>query len=140
MKTVTRDRVADASALAAIAFRESRADELAKVLDGATLHAPAILAFELTNTAWKKTTPSAGFSRGRRDTAREHSDPAIDIVPADPVEVLHLASATSLTAYDAAYLWVAHRLAAPLVTLDRRLETVARGWGYLDGGRSTVLT
>ena len=129
MKTVTRDRVADASALAAIAFRESRADELAKVLDGATLHAPAILAFELTNTAWKKTRRQPDSLEAVAIQLPSILTLPIDIVPADPVEMLHLASATSLTPYDAAYLWVAHRLAAPLVTLDRRLETVARGMG-----------
>jgi predicted nucleic acid-binding protein len=36
-------------------------------------------------------------------------------------EVVDLASATGLTAYDASYLWLARHLGAPLVTLDSRL-------------------
>jgi len=35
--------------------------------------------------------------------------------------VLALAASTGLTAYDASYLWLARRLSADLVTLDRQL-------------------
>ena len=43
------------------------------------------------------------------------------------VQVLALASATGLTAYDASYLWLARRLGAPLVTLDAQLARAAAG-------------
>ena len=36
-----------------------------------------------------------------------------------------VAAATGLTSYDASYLWVARRLGAELVTLDRQLEKAA---------------
>ncbi len=40
-------------------------------------------------------------------------------------EVVSLALATGLTAYDASYLWLARLLGAELVTLDRRLAAAA---------------
>jgi len=43
----------------------------------------------------------------------------IQVPPEDLVEV---ARRTGLTAYDAAYLWLARELGAALVTLDDRLE------------------
>jgi predicted nucleic acid-binding protein len=46
-------------------------------------------------------------------------------VPIDPPEVVALAEATGLTAYDACYLWLARTLRADLITLDRRLAAAA---------------
>ena len=43
-------------------------------------------------------------------------------MPVDQDEVLFLAERTSLSVYDASYLWLAQILGAELVTLDRRLE------------------
>jgi hypothetical protein len=40
--------------------------------------------------------------------------------------VLTLAAATGLTAYDASYLWLARRLGAKRVTLDRQLAAAAQ--------------
>jgi predicted nucleic acid-binding protein len=39
--------------------------------------------------------------------------------------VVYLADKMGLTAYDASYLWLARRLDAELVTLDRKLAAVA---------------
>jgi predicted nucleic acid-binding protein len=36
-----------------------------------------------------------------------------------------LAAETGLTAYDASYLWLSHRLRVPLVTLDSKLAQAA---------------
>jgi predicted nucleic acid-binding protein len=43
---------------------------------------------------------------------------AIDLLPVDPDEVLAVSLETGLTIYDGAYLWLARRMAAELVTLD----------------------
>jgi predicted nucleic acid-binding protein len=48
---------------------------------------------------------------------------AVEIVAVDHHEVVRLAEAFGLTAYDASYLWLARRLDAGLITLDRRLAT-----------------
>jgi predicted nucleic acid-binding protein len=49
---------------------------------------------------------------------------------ADVLEVFRFTVRTRLTAYDAAYLWLARSLAADLVTLDEKL---ARAWTRLQG-------
>jgi predicted nucleic acid-binding protein len=49
--------------------------------------------------------------------------PTIEIVEIDHAGALRLAEATGLTAYHAAYLWLAQKLSAKLVTLDGQLNT-----------------
>jgi len=49
----------------------------------------------------------------------------IAMVDVDHRDALALAERTGLTAYDASYLWLARTLGAELVTLDRRLKSVA---------------
>ena len=46
---------------------------------------------------------------------------AIEEVAVDHDGALELAAATGLTAYDASYLWLARKLGAELVTLDKQL-------------------
>jgi predicted nucleic acid-binding protein len=48
----------------------------------------------------------------------------IGIVEVDQGEALVLAERSGLTAYDVSYLWLAGRMSAELVTLDRQLEAV----------------
>ncbi len=43
-------------------------------------------------------------------------------------EVVRLGLATGLTAYDAAYLWLARALGMPLVTLDKTLGAHAKNF------------
>ena len=116
--------VVDASALAALAFAEPSADLIAKRLQGATVFAPTLLRFELANTAWKK------IRRQPSDAVRILT--ALDLVlsprwgidwrEVDPADVVIIARATGLSAYDASYLWLAGFLGADLVTLDARLS------------------
>ena len=118
--------VVDASALAALAFAEPSADVVARRLHGATVFAPTLLRFELANTAWKK------ISRQPAEAARILA--ALDIVlsprwgigwrDVDPTDVVLIARASGLTAYDASYLWLAGTLDADLVTLDKELASV----------------
>jgi predicted nucleic acid-binding protein len=49
----------------------------------------------------------------------------VETVAVDHAAALDLAEATSLTAYDASYLWLACALAAELVTLDRKLTAAS---------------
>jgi predicted nucleic acid-binding protein len=50
---------------------------------------------------------------------------AIEIVEIDHTDTLGLAETFGLSSYDAAYLWLADKLAAELVTLDKLLQTAA---------------
>jgi predicted nucleic acid-binding protein len=119
----------DASALAAVAFGESRAVEVDARIARKTLLAPALLPFELVNVAWKK-------SRRQPATAEEISKQLgsilrvpVTVVAVDHEEALQLALLWGLSGYDASYLWVAWRRSVELVTLDRRLAAVAAEMG-----------
>ena len=115
--------VVDASALAALVFQEPEGDAVRQRLDGAAVFAPALLQFELMNTAWKK------VRRQPADAAKILT--ALSLVldeksgliwqDVDARDVVLLAHATGMTAYDASYLWLAGSLGADLVTLDDAL-------------------
>ena len=120
--------VVDASALAALLFGEPDGAAIAERLHGASLVAPALLPFEMANICLKKLRRypeqrqaliAAYALMGRMDIT------AVDV---DHTEVLDLAERSGLTAYDASYLWLARKLGAKLVTLDKKLEEAdARG-------------
>ena len=117
--------VVDASALAALIFQEPESEAIRDRLAGATVFAPALLRFELTNTALKK------VRRQPVDAVKILTALAIALddrtgliwQDVDARDVAILAQAAELTAYDASYLWLAAVLGADLVTLDRRLAT-----------------
>jgi len=114
-------RVVDASALGALLFGEPKAEEIAERLSGATLVAPAILWFEVASICLKKIKyhPQAA---GRILSAFGYVHQlAIQQVDVSHAEVIDLARKKRLTTYDASYLWVARKLRAELVTLDKRL-------------------
>ncbi|MET0216277.1 MAG: type II toxin-antitoxin system VapC family toxin [Vicinamibacterales bacterium] len=115
--------VVDASALAALIFQEPESEAIKDRLAGATVFAPALLRYELTNTALKK------VRRQPLDAVKILTALAIALddrtglvwQDVDARDVALLAQAAELTAYDASYLWLAGALGADLVTLDRRL-------------------
>lgn len=120
-----RLKLIDASALAAILFGEPDAEELAERLEGHALAAPHLLPFELANVCRKKAAQQPELARqlyGRLDRL-----PILDLrlLTVDPAAVAELSVESSLSAYDAAYLWLARFLGVELVTLDRRLARAA---------------
>ncbi len=119
------DKVIDTSALAAIAFQEREERAMRERLTGHQLHAPALLRFEMANVCLKK----MRADRNNRDAiAVQHAQSlALPIreYDVDHADVLKLAEASGLSAYDASYLWLAQKLGAELVTLDERLKKAA---------------
>lgn len=117
--------VVDTSAVAAIAFGEPEGEALARQLDGATIFAPTLLAFELANTAWKKIRREPDL-RGPILTSLERTLSGSGILwqAVDPADVTFVALTLGCSAYDAAYVWLAGNLGADLVTLDRRLANL----------------
>lgn len=115
--------VVDASALGAVVFNEPHADVVRRRLAAATVFAPTLLKFELANIAWKKA------ARQPADAAKIVRSLALAVEPrwnivwqdVEAADVVLLARASGLTAYDASYLWLAGSLGADLITLDRRL-------------------
>jgi predicted nucleic acid-binding protein len=128
-------KVVNASALAALLFGEPEAAAIAARLEGSDLFAPTLLDYEIASVCLKKL---------RRDPQRRdamlaafalYARMAIEIVEIDHADALRLAEAVGLTIYDAAYLWLARKLVAELVTLDKRLQSAAAERGAVDGLR-----
>lgn len=116
--------VVDASAIAAVLFGEPEGATIRAHVRGETLVAPQLIDYELANVCWKKIrrrpekqpqvlTMLAGLE-------------ALSIVrlPVPVMEVVALAAQTGLTAYDAAYLWLARSRDIELVTLDDKLARI----------------
>ena len=119
-------KIVDASALAAMLFGEADAEWVAEQLATFGLVAPTLLSYEIANVGLKK--------MRRHPARRAEIAQAFGMLPeygvaetdVDVEAVLLLAERKRLSAYDAAYLWLAIELGADLVTLDRRLATAAR--------------
>ena len=114
--------VVDCSALAGLVFREDWFETAQDRLLGHTLHAPHLLSSEIASVALKK------HRRGEPhalDGLAAAASLAITLHPTDPVAVVELAQRYQLTAYDAAYLWLAAQLRCPLATFDDKLGLAA---------------
>jgi predicted nucleic acid-binding protein len=94
---------------------------VAERLAGAKLYAPTLLGFELANICLVKRRRHPAQAATLLAAYRLRGRLGIEEVAVEPEAVLALAEAKGLTAYDAAYLWLAQRLGAELVTLDRQL-------------------
>ena len=125
----TEVKIVDASAIAAIMFDEPEADDMTRRVRGAILVAPALLQFELANACVIKLRRYAD----QRDTILQafaiQGGLTIETVEVDHTARLVLAERYRLTGYDASYLWLAQRLNADFVTLDRPLRRAAATLG-----------
>jgi predicted nucleic acid-binding protein len=117
--------VVDCSALAAMLFAEPEAEAAAAMLVERRLHAPSLLPYEIANVARGKLR-SGAQADAVQAALGEFAELRIEIHPAPARQLLALASQYSLSAYDAAYLWLAGELQAPLATFDRRLAEAAQ--------------
>ncbi len=87
---------------------------------------PSLLGYELASVAAAKA--------GRHGVEASAARAALEALAAldlerhevDPEQVFDLALRYRLTAYDAAYLWLAAELGAPIATFDARLGAAAR--------------
>ena len=117
--------VVDCSVLAALLFAEPQADDAAALLRQRAVHAPSLLPYELASVARKK--QRAGASALEIDTAlTDFAQQRIELHPVPPAAVIALAAPHGLSTYDAAYLWLAAELRAPLLTFDQRLARAAQ--------------
>ena len=115
--------VVDASAIAAVIFEEEGAEEVVRRLEGAVVYAPALMRFELANTAVKK---ARKFPAHSTKFLARLSDGLVRLskvrfCEVHAVDVALIAQATGLSAYDASYMWLAGWLEADLITLDKKL-------------------
>lgn len=121
--------VVDASAMAAVTFKEPEGPAVVERLRAHTLVAPRLMAYELANIAVTKirTYPDRAAWLIKALTRALAEDVAITWSDVEYEEVADLAARTGLSAYDASYLWLAEHLEAELVTLDRKLARTAAG-------------
>lgn len=123
--------VVDASAVAAVLFDEP---EAAPVIAGASgpLLAPGLLRYELASVCELKLRKNPGQAKLTLQRYQLLSGLDIEFAEPDWDALPLLARQWNLTAYDAAYLQLALKRRAPLVTLDARLaeaydKATARG-------------
>ncbi len=124
--------VVDCSLVCALLFDEpDRLDAQAR-LAGRRLMAPQLLDHEVVNVAVQKQRrgmPAAVVEQALRDYLEQD----LELVPTDLMGQFILAQRYALSAYDAAYLWLAAELKAPLATFDRRLgDAATRHLGALE--------
>jgi predicted nucleic acid-binding protein len=118
-------KVVDASALGALLFEEPEAERVLAALNSGLLVAPALLEFELANICVIKIRRHPSQRQFLRRALGLRKRMAIETAAVPTDDVVTLAETTGLTAYDASYLWLARRLNAELVTLDRKLGEAA---------------
>ena len=117
-------RVVDASAVAAVLFDEPEAEDVEARLRGSRLLAPNLLPYEIANVCWKKCLRRPRERTGLRAALARLAHLGVGLRPVSASSMVALALETKLSVYDAAYLWLALEIGAPLVTLDRRLADV----------------
>jgi predicted nucleic acid-binding protein len=116
--------VVDCSVVAAVLFDEPSRDAAAQALAGKDLFAPELLADELVSVAVKKT--RHGLEAVVRQALVDFTELELTRCRCDVHAQWRLALQYDLSAYDAAYLWLAAELGAPLATFDERLGGAAR--------------
>ncbi|MBI2853998.1 MAG: type II toxin-antitoxin system VapC family toxin [Chloroflexi bacterium] len=114
-------KVVDASVIAAWCFREPRASEALGILRGSDLHAPILLAYELTSIARRKAIVYPEKAPVLEEALQTALAVPIHWREVDHLAVLRLAVESNLTTYDAYYLYLAKRLGLPLATFDQQL-------------------
>jgi predicted nucleic acid-binding protein len=122
-------KVVDASALAAIIFKEPEREKVAHRLEGARLVAPALLGFEIVNACLTKLRRHAELRASILQAYLLQGELMIESAEVDHAGVFIMAEQFRLTGYDASYLWLARRLSSELVTLDRPLGRAAAALG-----------
>ena len=117
--------VVDSSLMCALLFDEPERDNALAQLAGRQLLAPQLLDHEIVNVAVKKHRrglPIAVVEQGLQDYLEQD----VELFQTDVMAQFALAERYALSAYDAAYLWLAAEFKTPLATFDARLADAAR--------------
>ena len=117
--------VVDCSVLAAVLFEEPARDQALARLAGRSLHVPTLIDHEIASVALKKHQqgwPAESITLALADFAEQ----ALELHRSDVSAQCEIAQRYGLSAYDAAYLWLAADMKAPLATFDRKLGEAAQ--------------
>lgn len=118
--------VVDAGILAAFIFLEPEATETEARISRYTLFAPNILPLEIANVAMNKLRRGIADAHELGERLSAFNFNCLQLRETPPDGVFALAADYRLSAYDAACLWLAGDLRAPLLTYDIRLAEAAR--------------
>jgi predicted nucleic acid-binding protein len=122
-----RAAVVDASALAAILFGEPAGPEMVKRLEDRALLAPTLLRYELASVCVRKGREAPEKEKDLLLAFSLLSRLGIEEIQVPPEALVEVARKSGLTAYDAAYLWLARAMDVELVSLDARLNAAQAG-------------
>ncbi|MBW8874395.1 MAG: type II toxin-antitoxin system VapC family toxin [Acidobacteria bacterium] len=117
--------VVDASALAAVLFREPKAPTVAEQLGDSALVAPTLFSYEIANICWKKLRRHPEKRTTLLEVYTLLGRMEIEEIEVSIPEAPLLADRENLTVYDASYLWLARKPGLKLVTLDTDLAATA---------------
>jgi len=120
------DKVADASAIAAVLFLEPGNEAVQQALAGCDLIAPALIRYELANVCLRKIRARPSEREDLLQAFAAFEAFGIRETMVDFADAIQLAETTRLSLYDASYLWLARHLNAELVTLDAKLGKAAQ--------------
>ncbi len=116
--------VVDCSVISGLVFSEHwQALASERVADRA-LHAPYLLQAEVASVGVKKSRHAQ--PQAAMDGLLLFQSMDINLHPVRALEVFSLALRYQLSGYDAAYLWLAAELKAPLATFDKKLAAAAQ--------------
>jgi predicted nucleic acid-binding protein len=116
--------VVDCSLVSAWLFHEPTAGEAELRLQGHQLHAPDLLSHEIVSVALKKLQAGMALEQVQASLGCFVGQ-SLTLHRPDPLVQFQLAERYRLSSYDAAYLWLAAELRAPLVTFDAQLAKAA---------------
>jgi len=120
--------VTDASVIAAALFGEGGRAEAVALLHGRALHAPHLLDQEIASVGLKKLRREKLPGGVIAAALQAYAQLPIERHAVDAEALVVIAERYGLTAYDAAYLYVAEQLTAPLATLDDKLAAAAHAY------------
>ena len=118
--------VVDASVVAAAVFAEPEIGEAFAWMHGRALCAPSLLGYELASVAAIKVGRNAVEASAARAALEALAALDLEQHEVEAAQVFELEVRYRLTAYDAAYLWLAAELGAPIATFDAQLGAAAR--------------
>ncbi len=123
--TLRPPAVVDSSVMCSALFDEPERAQAFEQMAAKVLWAPRLLGYEVISVALKKLRQGAvreAIERALADYFRH----TIEIVDPAHDEQFELAVRYGLSTYDAAYLWLAAELRAPLLTFDKKLGLAAK--------------
>ena len=118
-------KVVDASAICAVLFAEEEERRVVARIGSAPMVAPTLLSYEVANACWMKLRRNPERRTELLGVPARVARLGIRHLEVNHSAVLLLAEATRLSAYDAAYVWLARALGVELVSLDRRVLQAA---------------